>query len=244
MAEMKFECPHCQQHIQADDGYAGMQINCPACNGALMVPGSLPAPAPAAAPPPALSAQPPVPSRLSIRVTTPASAPAEAPAAPAPQTGSTAGACPSCGSALPRGAVLCTHCGYNLVTRQRTVAGKPAALGRPKAPSGEAPWYLTPWPYVGVVVLLLGTFYLLGRSHPPMMLAFVGLTVLYVLTTHILVLVAAFRESVGTGFLSLCIPFYALYFVFKVSESDTLKVLYGCAILLNIALRVVGAMAE
>lgn len=236
---MKFECPHCQQHIQADEGYAGMQINCPACNGALMVPGSAPVAAPAVEAP-----VPPLPARLSVRTTAPAASPPQESTAPAHAPSTRTGTCPSCGSALPQGAVLCTHCGYNLVTRQRTVAGKPAALGRPKASSGETPWYLTPWPYVGVVVLLLGTFYLLGRSHPPMMLAFAGVAVLYVLTTHILVLVAAFRESVGTGFLSLCIPFYALYFVFKLNENDTLKILYGFAILLNIALRVVGGLAE
>jgi hypothetical protein len=49
--------------------------------------------------------------------------------------------------------------------------------------------------------------------------------------------IAAFREGAGTGFLSLCIPFYALYFVFKIHDNDTLKVLYGVAFVLNFLLR-------
>ena len=55
--------------------------------------------------------------------------------------------------------------------------------------------------------------------------------------THIIVVVAAFRESAGTGFLTLCVPFYALYFVFKMSDNDTLKVLYSVAVLINLVLR-------
>lgn len=227
MADMKFSCPHCQQHISADAGYAGLQINCPSCNGSLMVPAD---PAVAVVE----SAPAPAPGRLSIRSTAPAAAPPPATGAAPAAAGS---GCPSCGSALARGAVLCTQCGYNLVTRQRTVAGRPAALGKPSASSGEAPWYLTPWPYVGVVVLLLGIFYLLSRSNPVMMLPFLGVAVLYMLTVHIIVIVAAFKESVTTGLLTLCIPIYALYFVFKVNENDSLKILYGIAILLNIALR-------
>ena len=59
--------------------------------------------------------------------------------------------------------MLCTACGYNLVTKQRTVAGRPAALGKPRAPSYEAPWYKTAYPYIGVVLVLLAALYFLGR---------------------------------------------------------------------------------
>ena len=38
MADMKFSCPHCGQHISCDDAWAGHQIPCPACQGNLMVP--------------------------------------------------------------------------------------------------------------------------------------------------------------------------------------------------------------
>jgi predicted anti-sigma-YlaC factor YlaD len=145
--------------------------------------------------------------------------------------------CPSCGTPLPRGAVLCTTCGYNVATRQRTVAGRPAALGRPTAPNYDVPWYKNAYPYIGLVLVVLGVLYFLGRENRPFMLAFLGVAVLYTLTAHIIVLVAAFKESMGTGFLTLCIPFYALYFVFKVNDNDTLKLIYAVAVVINISLR-------
>jgi hypothetical protein len=85
--------------------------------------------------------------------------------------------------------------------------------------------------------MLLALLYLLGRGNPAIMLALAGIAALYSLGTHIVVLVAAFREGIGTGFLTLCIPFFALYFVFKLNDNDTLKVLYGVAILVSLALQ-------
>lgn len=38
MAEFKFICPQCKQHIQCDSSYVGSQINCPACRQAIIVP--------------------------------------------------------------------------------------------------------------------------------------------------------------------------------------------------------------
>ena len=38
MAEFKFSCPRCGQHIQCDPGYSGSQINCPSCQQAIVVP--------------------------------------------------------------------------------------------------------------------------------------------------------------------------------------------------------------
>ena len=77
MSESKISCPHCSQHILADDGYAGQTINCPACQKSFTVPqlASAAAPAPPApataaggirlnrpsAPPPATGATPPRP---------------------------------------------------------------------------------------------------------------------------------------------------------------------------------------
>jgi hypothetical protein len=161
--------------------------------------------------------------------------------APPPQTDepqhSSATGCPSCGAALARGAVLCTKCGYNAATGKRTVAGRPVAAGKPAADPWHTPWYKTAYPYIGAVLVIMALLYFLGRDQPVFKLAFVGIAALYVLTVHIIVAVAAFREGVGTGLLTLCIPFFALYFVFKISDSDTLKILYGFAVVVNIALR-------
>lgn len=38
MAEFKFHCPQCGQHIQCDTSYAGMQIDCPICKQVIVVP--------------------------------------------------------------------------------------------------------------------------------------------------------------------------------------------------------------
>jgi hypothetical protein len=46
----KFACPHCSQHIECDDQYAGMQIKCPACQVEMVIPPLQAAPAPAVAP--------------------------------------------------------------------------------------------------------------------------------------------------------------------------------------------------
>jgi hypothetical protein len=226
MADIKFSCPHCQQHIQADSGYAGVQINCPACNGAMMVPGT-PAPAPAptqySAPPPP---PPPPPPQSSVSIQRPAAA--------------GGGVCPSCGAGLARGAVLCTQCGYNLVTKQRMVAGRPAAMGKAMAPAESNAWYKSPYPYVGALLAVLAVLYYLGRENPVMMLAFLGVSAIYYLIVFVMVLVAAFQDGVGTGFMTLCIPFYAVYFVFKVHDNDTLKVLYGVAFLLGLIFRFIS----
>jgi len=45
MADMIFDCPSCQQPVQADDAWAGQQIECPLCHAPMIVPG---APAPSA----------------------------------------------------------------------------------------------------------------------------------------------------------------------------------------------------
>lgn len=91
----------------------------------------------------------------------------------------------------------------------------------------------------------MGLFFFLGRENPPMMLGFVGVAIFYVLAVHIVTTIHAFQnEGVGTGFLTLCLPFYALYYVFKVADSDTLKVLYGFSILINIGVRVLAKVLQ
>lgn len=57
---MKFSCPHCQQHLEADDSFAGTTVDCPTCGKSFVV-GAVPA----AEPPPPVSVPvpdaPPVP---------------------------------------------------------------------------------------------------------------------------------------------------------------------------------------
>jgi len=58
MAEFKFSCPQCNQRIECDVSYSGMQINCPSCQKSIVVPQ---APSASVAPRPAYEAPPPPP---------------------------------------------------------------------------------------------------------------------------------------------------------------------------------------
>ena len=60
MAEIKFSCPQCGQHISGNEQWSGRQIQCPACATTLTVPGALPPPAASAPVPRSLVPQPPV----------------------------------------------------------------------------------------------------------------------------------------------------------------------------------------
>jgi len=48
MSEFKFDCPHCQQSLEAPEDMLGQMIECPSCNGSIQLPQpeSQPAPAP------------------------------------------------------------------------------------------------------------------------------------------------------------------------------------------------------
>jgi DNA-directed RNA polymerase subunit RPC12/RpoP len=81
MAEMKFSCPQCGQHIGYDQAWAGQQIECPGCHSSIIVP-QIHRPVPAA-PAPVMAKEPPksVGARLSPGVTQVARSTAYAPAA-------------------------------------------------------------------------------------------------------------------------------------------------------------------
>jgi DNA-directed RNA polymerase subunit RPC12/RpoP len=38
MNEFKFNCPHCNQHLQCDEQHSGREIQCPSCNVLLRIP--------------------------------------------------------------------------------------------------------------------------------------------------------------------------------------------------------------
>ena len=60
MAEIKFSCPQCGQHISGNEQWSGHQIQCPTCATTLTVPQALPPPAAVAPVPKSLVPQPPV----------------------------------------------------------------------------------------------------------------------------------------------------------------------------------------
>lgn len=84
MADLKFSCSQCGQHISCDAAWAGQQLQCPACQVTLVVPQNLAPPPPAAAQSSSLVPEPPAGHRpkLSAGLTQVARG---APAAPAAQ---------------------------------------------------------------------------------------------------------------------------------------------------------------
>jgi hypothetical protein len=141
---------------------------------------------------------------------------------------------------MPRGAVLCTNCGYNIVTRQRTGSGRPRIPGRAAAaPAGPVPWYKNANLYLGIILAIFAGLYGLAWLVRPLgSVIYLVTWLLYALVVGIIVLVAAFKDGVGTGFLTLCVPFYVLYFVYSKCDSKLVKALYSIGILVGLLTRV------
>ena len=78
MAEFKFDCPSCNQSIICDELWSGHQIQCPACQAELTVPGK-PAPAPQK---PSLVPQPPSGGGSKLSLNRPQHQPSAAPTVP------------------------------------------------------------------------------------------------------------------------------------------------------------------
>jgi hypothetical protein len=66
MAEIKFSCGQCGQHISCDEGWSGHQIQCPACQTTIDVPHAQVATAPAAVDPKPQVPQPPAGNRSKL----------------------------------------------------------------------------------------------------------------------------------------------------------------------------------
>ncbi|MBW2523575.1 MAG: hypothetical protein JRI23_05345 [Deltaproteobacteria bacterium] len=71
-------------------------------------------------------------------------------------------------------------------------------------------------------------------------MALYGLGALIALVCAIRVLIAAFQESVGQGFLSLCVPFYIFYYVFGRWEHEQ-KTMWGIGLIVGVVLEIIGS---
>ena len=141
--------------------------------------------------------------------------------------------CPGCGVALSEGTVICTSCGMNLRTGNRIQPQVTSPLpGRVPAPASGR--YNTKM-IATVLLVVLGALFGLGFTNPKIALAFHVVQAIYGLIVGILVIVTAFRESAGQGFMTMCIPCYALYFVYSVCDSALIKLLFSIAILTRLA---------
>ena len=95
------------------------------------------------------------------------------------------------------------------------------------------------WMAGAVPMLVFLALFLLARSNPSLAFIFLGLQSLFSLGVAISLLVVAFGDSAGQGFLCLCLPFYALYFVYVRQNSPLLKWAFGSSIF---AIALAGAL--
>ena len=153
-------------------------------------------------------------------------------APPVPPPSRPAGAqCPRCGAALETGAILCTSCGMNLRTGKK-VQPQTAASPSPR-PLGSGIGRVHK---IGIGLLLFfGALFGLAFTNQTIAWAYHAVQLLFGLVVGIMVIVNAFQESAGQGFLTLCVPCYALYFVYARCESALIKWLFTIAILTRVA---------
>ncbi len=156
--------------------------------------------------------------------------------------GTTGSLCANCGAFMAPDAVLCTTCGFNTQTGKVLSSAMLApaaatATARPARSGGgfdfgnllKQPWLFSVVP----AVLMLG-FYFLASGDDELEGAFRLLTGIYQLVVGLWLLVAAFGVSAGTGIMCLCIPFYALYFVFSVNTNSVLKHAFLASLLASV----------
>jgi hypothetical protein len=146
--------------------------------------------------------------------------------------------CPGCGAALRPGALLCVACGYSLQAGRKFQTTKKSAP-RGDAPAGGAlqsavnhPMFLA-----GVSAAIYGALIPAAASAGPgsvIIPLFVVWDLMFSLALAILILVLAFRESFVAGLLTLCLPFYVLYFVYGVCEYSPVKWLFAVNIAVHI----------
>jgi predicted nucleic acid-binding Zn ribbon protein len=164
---------------------------------------------------------------------------ADTPAAPAPAAAHASGAaraCPNCGHALDADALICIECGYNLQTGKQLKSRKRKRRSEPAADTGSLTEFLVSPVGIGLDALVfLAIFFGLAMANEPVALAYIGLAWLFFFGVSITALVFAFIEGLGQGLLTLCVPFYILYFVYGVCENQYVRVLYGIGLIAYIA---------
>jgi DNA-directed RNA polymerase subunit RPC12/RpoP len=132
VGDFKFNCPHCEQPLEAPEDMRGQVVSCPKCNGQIRVPGATPNP-------------PLTPRPLTTRPTMPQQ--------PAGETIF----CSKCGERNRENNLKCTRCGHYLhgtPAPQAVVTGDDSAAMRMLLPVGRSGWAIASG-YLGLFSVLL-----------------------------------------------------------------------------------------
>jgi uncharacterized paraquat-inducible protein A len=109
MSDIEFNCPKCNQHLEAPQDLAGVDIECPACETLLSVPAQ----------------QGPLTAAQIVGAAAAeegAEDPESSPHKPFVRADDRKVQCPSCDTSLESGTVICVDCGYNFKTRRKMSA--------------------------------------------------------------------------------------------------------------------------
>lgn len=150
--------------------------------------------------------------------------------------------CASCGHPLAAGDVICMSCGFNAQSGE-TAHLEVKKQKRAKASAGGgggdglAARLLTPFGVNLMAFMVLGLLLviLFATQSLVALAAFILFLSLYLLVGLLVVIVVAFTESFVQGLLTLCVPFYIIYFVFFVTDNQWAKWFFVGALILRIA---------
>lgn len=153
-------------------------------------------------------------------------------------------ACPGCRGGMAADAVICTNCGFDFRTGKKTQMkiSQTTAEQRAKGQRGGAglglPGFLTNPVAVGLgLFAFFGVLVMVALTTPALAGPAVIVFVLCAAAVQIWLLATAFLDSVTQGLLTLCVPFYAIYYAFVRNENPHLKAAYAAALIFTIIVR-------
>ena len=92
-----------------------------------------------------------------------------------------------------------------------------------------------PWFAFVLPAAILGLLFASGYKNPDHIKLFLMAQFVFSVVVGLLILIEAFRDGLGTALLTLCLPFYVLYYVLSVNENAHIKALFAVSLLSNLA---------
>ena len=146
--------------------------------------------------------------------------------------------CPSCRLPVSVGDALCTNCGHSLQGERQVKTKVDKAPKAKRESSGQLGALLLHPVTVALAYLgLNAALFVVGLISPEFFVLLGLVSLVHQVLSFSLgvwILITAFREGIGQGFLTLCVPFYVIYFVFFVCDSLWIRYFFAVQILISI----------